>query len=329
MRRPPDHAPSDRPVGRVLRGDARVYHVELDGEVVQAAPRGRLFEELGDVRTPVTVGDWVVLTESGDPLGIEEVLPRRNQLSKVSSSHDPREQVLFANVDQLVIVGSLYKPGFSSNRTDRILAAAHHAEIPCVLVLNKVDLDRPKDGEVSEYETISETYRTAGYPVIGTSASKELGLEELKETLKGRTSVLYGASGVGKSTLLNALFGLELKVGKISKYWSAGKHTTTHSRLIDIDGETEVVDTPGIRVFRPYGVTKADLRFLFPEFLPFQQRCHFPDYSHDHEPDCAVADAVEDGALATSRYLSYVEILDELEPPPEDVPTVDGSAEEV
>lgn len=304
-------------MGRVLRGDAKAYDVLVGSEVLRAAPRGKLFEELGETRNPIAVGDLVRVTRDGAQLGVEEVLPRRNKLSKVSSSHDPREQVLFANVDQVVVVSSVGKPGFSSNRTDRILAACQMEELPAIVLLNKVDLDR--GGEVAGIRT---TYERAGVPVLETSATTGLGLDELRARLDGRSSVVYGASGVGKSTLLNALFGLELAIGSISRFWSSGKHTTTFSRWIQIDERTAVVDTPGIRVFRLWGVNRRQLEFLYPDFAPYRGRCHFPDCAHDHEPDCAVADAVEAGRLAASRYLSYVEILDELNPPPDVVETV-------
>jgi len=324
-----DAAIAPATIGRVLRGDAKAYDVLTDaGEIVRAAPRGRLFEELGEVKNPVAVGDRVRVSESGDPLGIEEILPRENSLSKISSSHDPRRQVLFANVDQVILVSSLGKPGFSSNRTDRILAACRFEEIDACLLINKVDLDPG-----GEAEAIRETYRGAGYEVLETSATDATGLEALRDRLHGKVSVLYGASGVGKSTLLNALYGLDLKVGKISRYWSSGKHTTTFSRWIpiEVDGEREagtvVVDTPGIRVFRLWGVNRRQLRHLYPDFEPYNDKCRFPNCSHDHEPGCAVDDAVEAGRIAATRYLSYVEILDELDPPPEDVETVLPPAE--
>jgi ribosome biogenesis GTPase / thiamine phosphate phosphatase len=306
--------------GLVVQADAKVVHVELepvDGEprrVIQAVPRGKLFEALGPVKNPLAVGDWVEVEASGQPPAVERVLPRRNQLSKVASSHDPREQVLFANVDEVLVINSFKTPGFSSNRTDRILAACSLCELPASLVLNKSDLADPE-----ELELVRQTYQKAGYPVIETAATKGLGLDAVKQRMVGRTTVMYGASGVGKSTLLNALFGLSLKVGKISSYWASGKHTTSFSKAVRIDEQTVVIDTPGIRVFRPYGIHKADLRFHYKEFAAYTGRCRFQGCLHDHEPGCALADAVEAGELAPSRYLSYVELLDEIEAPPEDV----------
>ena len=302
--------------GRVLRGDAKVLHVLVDGEVRQFAPRGKLFDRRGpDTKNPVAVGDRVRVSLDGDPPGVEEVLERDNYLPRVASSHDPREQVLFANVDQLVIIGSVRTPRFSSNRTDRILAACEYYEIPAQLVLNKVDLDA--DGEA---EAIATTYRAAGVGVLLTSAPEGRGLTELADLLGGRVSAFYGASGAGKSTLLNALQpGLELKTGKISRYWAQGKHTTTYSQMMRLEAlDAWAIDTPGIRVFRPFGINKAELRDCFPELARFQEGCRFPDCSHDHEPECAVFDAVEAGELAPTRYQSYIEILDELAPPPED-----------
>ena len=307
---------SEMRVGRVMRGDARVYHVEVEGEIRQFAPRGKLFENLEGTKNPVAVGDLVRVSCDGDPPGLEEVLPRKNWLPRVASSHDPREQVLFANVDLLLVVGSVGQPLFSSNRTDRILAACEYYEIPSILVLNKIDLDRDR-----EVPAIRETYERAGLEVLETSATEGVGLKELARRLASRVSVLYGASGAGKSTLINSIDpGLELKTKIVSKYWDAGKHTTSFSQMHRVSTleNAWVIDTPGIRVFRLAGINKAELRDLFREFAPFQERCRYLNCSHDHEPDCAVFDAVDRGELAASRYKSYVEILDELVPPPLD-----------
>lgn len=303
--------------GRVVRAEARLYQVEIGGEIRTFAPRGKLFEELDeDVKSPVVVGDLVRVSLDGDPPGIEEVLPRTNWLPRVASSHDPRAQILFANVDQLFVVSSVARPGFSSSRADRILAACQYHEIPARLLLNKIDLD--KDLQARE---IARTYAEAGVETLATCALDGRGFEELARLLAGKVSAFYGGSGAGKSTLLNALEpGLALKVGKISRYWDQGKHTTSFSHMHRLERlDAWIIDTPGIRVFRLIGINQAELRDLFPEFARFHERCRFyPSCSHDHEPGCAVFAAVERGELAPTRYASYVEILDELAPPPPD-----------
>ena len=304
---------SEFALGRVVRGDAKSYLIEIEGETRAFVPRGKLFEakDEGD-KNPVVVGDLVRVSLDGDPPGVEEVLPRRNYLPRVASSHDPRRQILFANVDQLFLVASIAKPTFSSNRADRILAACLYHEIPARLVLNKIDLD--KDGQARE---IARTYEEAGVEVLAVCATEGRGLDALGARLRGTTSAFYGGSGAGKSTVLNALEpGLALKTGKISKYWDQGKHTTTHSQMHRLaTHDAWVVDTPGIRVFRLAGINQAELRDCFPEFAQHAAGCRYgPSCSHDHEPGCAVFAAVESGALAPTRFASYIEVLDELDP---------------
>lgn len=292
--------------GLVIRTDAKVCHVEAGGRVVQAAPRGILFDN--KQKNPVAVGDQVEVDLASQPASLERVLPRRNSLSRIASSHDPREQVLAANVDQLFVVGSVARPRFSSNRTDRILAACVWQHIPCIVILNKIDLADPE-----ELAAIRSTYENVPIDVIETCATEGRGLPELRARMEGKMSVFYGASGAGKSSLLNGLQPeLKLRIGKISKFWDQGKHTTTFSQIHTLAFGARVIDTPGIRVFRPFGVPEQNLRDLFPEFARFQARCHFNGCSHNHEPECAVFDAVEHGEVAASRYASYVEMLDEM-----------------
>ena len=313
----------DLKTGRVIRTDAKVCHVDVDGRVIQAAPRGILYstggERTGDEpKNPVAVGDLVEVDVSSSPAGLERVLPRKSYLSRVASSHDPREQILATNVDQLFVIGSLKTPLFSSSRTDRILAACAWHEIPATLVLNKIDLAEDED-----VQRIRDTYERIPIDVIATSALEGRGVEEVRARIAGKVSVFYGASGAGKSSLLNRLDpSLKLKEGRISRFWDAGKHTTNFSQMYRIrsdaregdeqGGDALVIDTPGIRVFRLHGVTIRNLPDLFPEFEPFAVRCQFSGCLHDHEPDCAVFEAVESGELAPSRYASYVEMLDEM-----------------
>jgi len=310
--------------GRVLRTDAKVCHVQIEGRVIQAAPRGILYAQGGEVteaapKNPVAVGDLVLVDDSTSPAGLESVLPRKNALSRIASSHDPREQILAANVDQLFVVGSIVEPLFSSNRTDRILAACAWNEIPAIVVLNKIDL-----ADAEDVARIRETYQLVPIEVIETCAIDGRGIDELRARLEGKVSVFYGSSGAGKSTLLNRIQpGLKLKEGKISRFWDTGRHTTSFSQLYRLDSGAFVIDTPGIRVFRLHGVTVANLPDLFPDFAPYHGKCKFDGCSHDHEPDCAVFDAVDRGELAASRYASYVEMLDEMRgaPAPEAEPS--------
>lgn len=309
----PTIPPTTRANGRVVRVDAKVVHVEVgESKPVLAALRGSLFENLVGQKNPIAVGDLVEVDLASDPASVEKVLPRRNYLGRIASSHDPREQVLVSNVDQLFIIGALKNPGFSSNRTDRILAACHWHGIPAILVFNKADLD----GKGRKLEGYLETYRgVPGLEILTTSAKSGLGVEELGLRLKDRVSVFYGPSGAGKSSLLNVIQpGLKIKEGKISSYWKQGKHTTTYSRLHRLDMGGYVVDTPGIRVFRPHGLARSAVRDLFPDFAVFQAKCSYANCTHDHEPGCAVADAVEEGLLPDTRYASYLSLLDEVDP---------------
>ena len=307
---PASQSASDARIGRVVRVDAKVVVVDLGEETVQATPRGSLFEDLGGRKNPIAVGDQVELSLDGDPPGVERVLPRRNYLGRTASSHDPREQVLVANVDQLFIIGSVAKPGFSSNRTDRILAACVWHEIPAVLVLNKIDL-----ADEEYVEELRATYEQIPITVLATCAKDGRGVDQLAERMRDCVSVFYGPSGAGKSTLLNAIQpGLKIKEGKISKYWQQGKHTTTRSTFHPLDMGGYAIDTPGIRVFRLHDLQREEVRDLFPDFAKFQKYCRFPNCTHDHEPDCEVFDAVDQEDLAASRYASYVELLDEVDP---------------
>lgn len=296
-------------VGTVVRVDARQCEVELDGRELPALLRGRLFESAREDRLPVAVGDRVRLAQEGEEYAIEEVLPRRNFFARRAAGEDLRRQILAANVDQVVCVCSFGYPPFSSVTADRILCAAHFHDIPAVLVLNKTDKARRR-----QVEAIRATYEAAGYRVLPTSAKRGEGIEELAACLRDRVSVFYGLSGTGKSSLLNCIEpGLGLRTREVSAALRSGRHTTTFARLYRLRMGGAVIDTPGVRVFRPYGIPPHELRLHFPEFVEPGRRCRFPACLHREEPDCAVRAAVEAGELPESRWRSYLEILEELE----------------
>lgn len=304
----PEPAPT---TAQVLRVDARQCEVLLpDGVATPALMRGRLFEERGDDRVPVAVGDRVRVEREQDSWAITEILPRRSLFCRRASGEDrDRRQLLAANVDQVVVVNSLQHPPFSSIAADRILAACSFAGLPALLVLNKTDLVKPR-----KLERILATYAGAEVPLLPTSALDGGGMRELRAALAGRVSVFYGLSGVGKSTLLNRMLpGLELETRGASAALGAGRHTTAFTRWYPLPGGGAVVDTPGVRKFRPYGLPPAELRLHFAELRRLGAGCRYPDCTHRSEPDCAVRTALADGGLPEPRYRSYLELLQELE----------------
>lgn len=294
-----------------MRVDARRCEVLLaDGSTTAALLRGRLFEERNEDRVPVAVGDRVRLEREQDTWAIAEILPRRNLFCRRASGDEPdRRQLLAANLDLVVVVCSLAQPPFSSIAADRILAACSFAGLPALLVLNKTDLVKPK-----KWEKILASYAGAGCRLLPVSAQRGDGLGELAAAIAGRVSVFYGLSGVGKSSLLNRLLpGLALETRDASAALSSGRHTTAFSRLYPLPDGGAVVDTPGVRKFRPYGLPPAELRLHFAEIRRAGERCRYPDCTHRSEPGCAVTTALRAGEVPESRYRSYLELLLELE----------------
>jgi ribosome biogenesis GTPase / thiamine phosphate phosphatase len=294
----------------VVRVDARQCEVLLDGAERAALLRGRLFEERHIDKSPVAVGDNVTISYENDDIAIDAVQERRNVFARRVAGEDyDLRQVLATNVDQVVVVNSVGVPPFSSIVADRILTTCSFAGIPAVLVLNKIDKSKPR-----KLERICASYEGAGIKVLQTSAVTGDGIEELLEVLRGKTSVMYGLSGVGKSTLMNYIDpSLKLETRETSNSLMSGRHTTTHSRWYPLAVGGAVIDTPGVRKFRPFGIPPHELRLHFPEMLALGKECRFPACLHRDEPECAVIAAHEDGSLPKSRYRSYMELLEELE----------------
>ncbi len=287
----------------------RRNHYELrlpDGVRLVAASRSTTRTPHGD-STLITVGDRVLV----DPQRavIQEVLPRRNRISRASKIHREVEQVLVANVDRLVVVSSVQDPYLKPGLIDRYLLAARRFDIEAVVCLNKVDL-APRE----LWEDVADSYLDSGLPVIECSAVTGAGLDELREALRDRVSVLSGQSGVGKSSLLNALDPeLRLPVGEVMRQARKGRHTTTHSRLIPFRFGGYVADTPGIKEFTLWRMTPQEVGELYPEIQEWAHRCRFHNCTHTHEPDCAVAEAAEAGSIPPLRYRTYLQILESLE----------------
>ena len=294
----------------VTRVDSRCCEVWHKGDIVQATLRGKLFEDKNKDKNPIAVGDFVSLIQEGDDWAIDTILPRQNTFARRAAGEEQDlRQVLATNVTQVLIVNSLGVPPFSSMVADRILAACTAADIPSVLIINKVDL-----GKASKIKRIAETYRNCGTQTLLTSANDHTGIKELGAIIKNQTSVLYGLSGVGKSSLMNCLEpGLDIKTRQVSNTLKSGKHTTTHSQWYPLKNGGSVIDTPGVRKFRPVGIAPTDLRIYFKDIHIFGKNCDYYDCTHREEPGCKVLEALNAKLLSPSRYRSYLAILEELE----------------
>jgi len=294
--------------GVVLQGTGGQWQVRLpDGTTRIAALRGRV--KHGSV-TKLAVGDDVSLAHDAttDAWAISEILPRRSQLARrAPGGHG--ERVVVANVDQVVVVFAMVKPEPNEKMLDRFLVIAEANDVAARVVINKVDLAPP--GEAARRFA---PYAEIGYALHLTSTHTGAGLAELHAALRGRISALTGPSGVGKSSLLNALYpGVDLRVGAISESVNKGRHTTVGARMHPLPDGGYVVDTPGLREVGLWGIEARELDKCFPEFVPTLASCRFADCRHLAEPECGVRDALAAGRISPSRYESYVKLREEVE----------------
>ncbi|MEE1038520.1 MAG: ribosome small subunit-dependent GTPase A [Eubacterium sp.] len=281
--------------GLIVKGIAGFYYVRNDqGEVIQCKARGN-FKNEGIVPH---VGDLVEYQQLEDGDGIvEEIFPRKNQFIRPP----------IANVDLIVIVVAASKPKPNPFIIDRFLVMAERSNTDIVLCLNKVDDAKQKD--IDAFDQIYDNI----YKVIKTSAENGEGLEELKEVLKGRKTAFAGPSGVGKSTLINALQpGFKLETGEISNKTKRGKHTTRHVEIFEMDFGAMVYDTPGFTSFELLEANEAELQLFYPELAKFKGQCRYDDCVHIKEPECKVLEALERGEIHPSRYESYKGQIEEI-----------------
>jgi ribosome biogenesis GTPase len=287
-----------------------------DGATIDCKVKGNF--RLKGIRStnPVAVGDRVIINGNGNDNGnpwITDIEDRKNYIIRKSSNLSKQSSILAANIDQAMLIVTIKMPETSTTFIDRFLASAEAYRIPVILVFNKVDM---LDADELHYLEMMQTlYETVGYKTIAVSAIEGTGIDTLTSLLHDKITLVSGHSGVGKSTLINAIIPhANLRTAEISDAHNQGIHTTTFSEMISLeDGRGWIIDTPGIRGFGTFDIEKTELTSYFKEIFHFSKECRFSDCTHTHEPGCAVLKAVEEHYIAQSRYQSYLSMLEDKE----------------
>lgn len=297
--------------GLVVKNTGSWYVVKTDdSRYVNCKVKGNF--RLKGLRTtnPVSVGDRVTIVENADVAFIVEVHQRRNYIIRRASNLSKESHIIASNLDAAMLVVSLVNPLTSTTFIDRFLATAEAYRVPAVIVINKIDL---LDEDMREYcDGVRYLYESIGYRVVEVSAAANIGLDEIRAMLHGKTTLLSGNSGVGKSTLINRLVpGAEARTAEVSQTHHTGMHTTTFSEMYELADGGYIIDTPGIKGFGTFDIEREELGHYFREIFEIGQGCRFQDCTHTHEPGCVVLEAVADGRIAASRYTSYLSMLDD------------------
>lgn len=306
--------------GRVISITPQGFCVDCDGKQFICILKGLLKKEKGLVKNLVVTGDFVRFENTSESEGlISYVEPRHSLLSRADNLSRRKEHLIASNIDQVLITVSVVSPPLKTPIVDRYIIAARKGNMDPIIIVNKIDLlnDPSFDPdfllqENEMYRLFLDAYAKAEVPVISVSATTGEGIAQLKEAMKDKASVFSGQSGVGKSSLINAVAGLDLRIGTIVEKTKKGAHTTTTAKLLPMDFGGWCIDTPGIKSFGIWDLQKDEIEMYFSEIQNAGQHCKFPDCSHMHEQECAVHAAVENGEISLLRYESYLFLMESL-----------------
>lgn len=299
--------------GLVIKNTGSWYIVKTsDGNEISCKIKGNF--RLKGIRTtnPVAVGDYVTILPNADGTAfITAIDKRKNYIIRRSSNLSKEAHIIAANVDQAMLIVTLAHPITSTTFVDRFLATAEAYNIPAIIVINKIDLLTDSDN-IEYLEAWSYLYKSIGYKVLSISAETGEGIEQLNDLLNGKTTLLSGNSGVGKSTIINRIMpNLMLRTAEISTTHDTGMHTTTFSEMFQLPHGGYIIDTPGVKGFGTIDFDKHEVAHYFPEIFEIAQNCRFGNCTHTHEPGCAVINALNDAQISQSRYNSYLSILED------------------